>query len=340
MSARNVISDGKPTVISTFAGCGGSSLGFHMAGFRELLAVEYDKHAAEMLRLNFPDVPVYQGDITLLDVKKCFEMTGLQPGELDVLDGSPPCQGFSSIGNRMVEDPRNSLFREYVRLLQGLKPKVFVMENVTGMIMSPMKTIFLEIMKTLRGCGYKCKAEVMNAKYYGVPQSRRRVIIIGVRDDLDIAPSHPKPATKPLPAHVCQCDDGSRFTGKELKRWKMIPVGGNFRNMPTTLRSKERFGHAFLKLDPFLPAPTITATHQNFYHWSQPRRFTIEEIKCFCSFPKDFKLTGSYGLMHRRLGNAVPPKMMKAIAEHIKENILSKGEGGRGNVTERLNTES
>src|SRR5512138_3312151 len=112
-----------PTVVSLFAGCGGSSLGYSMAGFRELLAVEWDDHAVETFKANFPDVPVFHGDIAKLSVEEALRITGLKPGELDVLDGSPPCQGFSTAGKRNMEDGRNQLFREYVRLLRDLQPK-------------------------------------------------------------------------------------------------------------------------------------------------------------------------------------------------------------------------
>ena len=138
---------GAPTVISTFAGCGGSSLGYSMAGFRELLAVEWDDNAVETFRLNFPEVPVYHGDIGALSVEQVLEMTGLKPGELDVFDGSPPCQGFSTAGKRQMDDPRNSLFKEFVRLLKGLQPRAFVMENVSGMVKGLMKLIFAEALQ-------------------------------------------------------------------------------------------------------------------------------------------------------------------------------------------------
>src|SRR5690606_12471769 len=101
-----------PTVMSTFAGAGGSSLGYSMAGFRELLAVEWDDHAVDTFRRNFPDVPVYHGDIAQLTAEAILEQTGLAPGELDVFDGSPPCQGFSMAGLRQLDDQRNQLFRE------------------------------------------------------------------------------------------------------------------------------------------------------------------------------------------------------------------------------------
>lgn len=172
-----------PTVVSTFAGCGGSSLGYSMAGFRELLAVEWDDNAVQTFKLNFPEVPIYHGDIGKLSVDEVLQLTGLKPGELDVLDGSPPCQGFSTAGKREFGDTRNQLFREYVRLLRGLRPKAFVMENVSGMVKGKMKLIFAEVLRELKASGYAVKARLLNAMYFGVPQSRERMIFIGVRDD-------------------------------------------------------------------------------------------------------------------------------------------------------------
>jgi DNA (cytosine-5)-methyltransferase 1 len=197
-----------PTVISTFAGCGGSSLGYSMAGFRELLAIEWDDNAVETFKLNFPDVPVYHGDICKISVEQVLEMTGLKPGELDVFDGSPPCQGFSTAGKRQMDDPRNSLFREYVRLLRGLKPKVFVMENVSGMVKGIMKIVFAEIMRELKASGYRVSARLLNAMYFNVPQSRQRMIFIGVREDLGIDPSHPEAESVPVTVREAILQDG------------------------------------------------------------------------------------------------------------------------------------
>jgi len=173
-----------PTVVSLFAGCGGSSLGYSMAGFRELLAVEWDDHAVQTFKLNFQDVPVWHGDIADLSVEECLRITGLQPGELDVLDGSPPCQGFSTAGKRKIDDGRNQLFQEYVRLLRGLEPKILVMENVSGMVKGKMKLIFADIMRELKASGYHVSARLINAMYFGVRQSRERIIFVGVREDL------------------------------------------------------------------------------------------------------------------------------------------------------------
>ena len=140
----------------------------------------------------------YHGDIAKLTVEEVFERTGLKVGELDVLDGSPPCQGFSTAGKRNLHDSRNQLFREYARLLRGLQPKVFVMENVSGMVKGKMKLIFAEILRELKACGYKASARLMNAMYFNVPQSRERMIFIGVREDVGMVPSHPRGQCVPI----------------------------------------------------------------------------------------------------------------------------------------------
>ena len=119
-------------------------------------------------------------------------------GDLDILDGSPPCQGFSTAGKRNFDDGRNQLFREYVRLLEGLQPKALIMENVSGMVKGKMKLIFADILRALKGAGYRVSARLMNAMYFNVPQSRARMIFVGVREDLGTAPSHPLPKCGPV----------------------------------------------------------------------------------------------------------------------------------------------
>ena len=192
--------DDAPTLISLFAGCGGSSLGYSMAGFRELLAAEWDHHAAETFRLNFPRVPLHHGDIADLSLDDVLEQTGLAVGALSVLDGSPPCQGFSTSGKRLPDDPRNGLFLEFTRLLRGLRPGAFVMENVPGLVIGKMKLVFAEILRRLKACGYRVRVWLLNAADYGVPQSRERLIFFGVRADPDqaIDPDRPIDPWPPL----------------------------------------------------------------------------------------------------------------------------------------------
>ena len=180
-----------PTVVSLFAGCGGSSLGYSIAGFRELLAVDFDKNAVEVFRINFPNVPIMLADITKLSGQEILDKSGLIPGELDVLDGSPPCQGFSTAGKRDFADEKNDLFGHYIRILQELRPKVFIAENVSGMVKGKMKLIFAGVLRELKDSGYNVRASLLNAKFFNVPSNRERLIFIGVRNDLKILPSFP-----------------------------------------------------------------------------------------------------------------------------------------------------
>ena len=308
----------EPTVISTFAGCGGSSLGYKLAGFKELLAVEWDDNAVETFKLNFPEVPVYHGDIAKLSGDECMRLAGIGKGELDVFDGSPPCQGFSTAGKRKFDDPRNSLFKEYARLIQELQPKVFVMENVTGMVKGCMKQAYLQIIATLRGCGYRAKGEVMNAMYYNVPQSRERVIIIGVRNDLGIGPSHPKPQTRPKTVREAFAgvgeNDAPTLTERYAAYWHAAGQGGVVGKLNQVRR---------LSLNEV--AGTLVKAEGNGapYHPTECRAISTNERKRIASFPDSFAFTSRESATER-IGNSVPPNLMRAIAEHIRDNILAK----------------
>lgn len=319
MSSQN-----KFTVISTFSGCGGSSLGYKLAGGKVLLAVEMDDNAVGTYKLNFKDTPVYHGDIHNLTVEKVFEITGLKPGELDILDGSPPCQGFSTAGKREFCDPRNQLYKEYIRLLKGLQPKVFVMENVSGLVKGKMKLIFKDILTELKKAGYNVKVRLMNAKYYNVPQSRQRLIFIGVRNDLNITPSHPKPQTKPITVGEALKDIEPEFIKystnpfiqsviqkvKPGDRLSKYHPQGNYFN--------------YMKLSKNKPSPTIIRSGFGQMFNEDNRYITINEAKRLASYPDNFKFIGKFEEQWARIGNSVPPNFMKAIATHIYKNILSE----------------
>lgn len=293
-----------PTVISTFAGCGGSSLGYSMAGFRELLAVEWDDNAVATFALNFPEVPIYHGDIAALSVADVLARTGLKPGELDVFDGSPPCQGFSTAGKRNMDDSRSQLFREYVRLLEGLQPRVFVMENVSGMVKGKMKLVFVEILKALKACGYQVSVRLLNAMYFNVPQSRGRTIFVGVRGDISVLASHPLAQSHPLAMASVLPISAARYDTK-----------GQF---------------AKITYDPKCDVfPTITKGNQ--YHLlvlmqgeTKKRQLSTGEVQIIGSFPPPFQFAGSRGNAWERIGNSVPPLFMRAIARHVRTEILEK----------------
>jgi len=320
-----------PTVISTFAGAGGSSLGYSMAGYKELLAVEWDDNAVQTFKLNFADVPVYHGDIAKLSVEQCLEMAKIQPGELDVFDGSPPCQGFSTAGKRMIDDPRNSLFREYVRLLQGLKPKVFVMENVSGMVKGKMKLVFVEILKELKASGYKVSARLLNAMYFGVPQSRQRMIFIGVRDDLGIEPSHPVAETQAVTVGQAwksiENERGDELKGPALEIASSVPPGGNNgggKYSKVIRGTLSGFGFSRLSFDkPSCTIPKLSLLSSSpIVHPLYNCRISIHQCKRIASFDDNFEMAGDFTQQWARIGNSVPPLFMRSIARHIRTNVL------------------
>ena len=191
-------------VISTFSGCGGSCLGFEMEGFEVLWASEFIPAAQDTYRLNHPGVHLDTRDIRQVTAEGILRNTGLERGEADVLEGSPPCASFSTAGKREAgwgkvkaysdsQQRTDDLFFEYARLLEGLQPKVFVAENVSGLVKGVAKGYFKRILARLRECGYRVEARVLDAQWLGVPQTRQRVIFVGVREDLGVSPAFPKP---------------------------------------------------------------------------------------------------------------------------------------------------
>jgi DNA (cytosine-5)-methyltransferase 1 len=324
-----------PKFISTFAGCGGSSLGYSMAGFRELLAVEWDANAIETFKLNFPGVDTFLGDIKQLSLEEVFERTGLAPGELDVFDGSPPCQGFSTAGKRKFHDSRNQLFREYVRLLKGLQPKAFIMENVSGMVKGKMRVIFSEILRELKACGYKVVARLMNAMYFGVPQSRNRMIFVGVREDLAVDPSHPLAMTRPmqlweaisdLPLAVQNQDIDHIWIDELEKQTKWIGRAARLKPgekvAPGTASSRRAVMTRPLETIQSCRPGSASYVRNCTVHPSQPRTLSVREMARCQSFPDEFRFVDPMKFGRYRIGNSVPPLFMRAIAEHIRSAIL------------------
>jgi len=311
------------TVISTFSGGGGSSLGYTLAGGKILLAVEWDDNAVATYRANFPSTDVYHGDIAQLSVEKIMQRTGIRPGELDILDGSPPCQGFSTQGKRQIGDPRNQLFREYCRILRGLQPRMLVMENVSGMVKGKMRLLFADILRELKSCGYDVKAKLLNSMYYNVPQSRQRMIFVGVRNEMGIAPSHPSPRSNPIT--VRQAFHGLSDIPEE--RPQLSPDSKTSQQMLAVapgMHCKFHFSHKRLHWD--RPAPTIDkgggSGAYHVWHPKEHRPITVSEYKRLGSFPDSFVFIGKVNDAVDRIGNSVPPNFMRAIAEHVRDNIL------------------
>ncbi len=192
------------SAVSTFSGCGGSSLGYKMAGFRVLWANEFIPAAQDTYRANHRGTILDTRDIRTIQADDILNAIGMQPGELDLFDGSPPCASFSTAGKREAgwgkvkqysdtKQRTDDLFFEYARLVEGVQPKVFVAENVSGLVKGTAKGYFKEILAALKACGYTVKAQLLDAQWLGVPQMRQRIIFIGVRRDLGVEPVFPTP---------------------------------------------------------------------------------------------------------------------------------------------------
>jgi len=332
-------------VISTFSGAGGSSLGYRMAGFRVLWTNEFMEKARDTYKLNASSRTVINGsDIRVLNTKDILNQIGLDIGEIDILDGSPPCASFSTQGKRdkdwgkvktysKTKQRTDDLFFEYIRLVESLKPKVFVAENVSGLIKGRAKGYFLEILKAFREIGYNVKVKLLKAHWLYVPQMRERIFFIGVRNDLSKEPEFPMPKeTMTRIRDVLPLLNNNNLTKDEIywikkdtrmaELWKYTKKGTNFQRAGLELYGKKGSYFGQVKVSPDKPCNTILTTP--LYHWDKCRFLTIPEIKLFSTFPEDFKITGSFMDRFERVGRAVPPFMMKEIASTLRDTVLNK----------------
>lgn len=229
----NEKSNKRLTCIDLFAGAGGFSLGFSQAGFDVVAAVEIEQAACDTLYANkpsyFPNMEIIQADIKDLTGMDILARAGLNKGELDMLIGGPPCQGFSfsNMKNRSLDDPRSKLMFEFIRMVKEIQPKVFDIENVPGLF--AFKDFFYSLMQSLEECGYVVRFIMMDAVSYGVPQHRKRIFIQGVRNDIGKLPIFPEPENfdpdalkgsivKPSRAAIAEkCFAVNGFTKEEVK---------------------------------------------------------------------------------------------------------------------------
>lgn len=330
-------------VISTFSGCGGSSLGYKLAGYDVRCAVEFIPKAAETYRVNFPDTPVIEKDIRQITAEELMDVAKIQQYELDIFDGSPPCCSFSICGIREAgwgkirkysdtKQRTDDLFFEYIRLVDGIKPKVFVAENTKGLTIGKSKEVLREILRTFSEIGYVAECRVLDASKYGVPEKRERAFIIGVRNDLKAHPVFPDPLPYSFTMREAIEDleqDGTDLvcstTGQYWKRMKKYfrpgCSDGDIRKI-----CKENnisvFRQPYRRDRWDKPAYTITAHKDRCFHPRQDRLLSVMEAKRIQTFPDDFQLLHNPVSNWERIGRAVPPSLMMEIAKAIKEKIL------------------
>lgn len=341
----------KPTAIDLFAGCGGLTVGLKQAGFSVLGAVEIDPLAVETYQSNHPRVKVWASDIRNLSASDLLQELQIQTGELDLLAGCPPCQGFSSIrtlnGSREIEDPRNDLVFDFLRFVEGLRPKAIMMENVPGLAVDTRMDWFWRELKRL---GYTGEHRVLDTANYGVPQRRRRMLLLaGKYGKLPFAsPSRRRRTVRGaigrLPQPGLSGDPLHDYPPiKHSERIKSIirlieRDGGSRTDLPEEFqlpchRRSDGFKDVYGRMAWCEVAPTITRGCFNpskgrFLHPEEDRAITLREAALLQSFPCRYFISlrggrsGAAGL----IGNALPPRFIKLHALCVKEYILNKAE--------------
>lgn len=335
----------QPTFIDLFAGAGGLSIGLGNAGFKLVAATDWDHWSCETLRTNHPDIAVHEGDITSLVLKDFAKQFGNI--EIDLIVGGPPCQGFSQLGKQEATDPRNQMWREYLRVVKYFKPKLFVIENVPQILTSDE---YPQIKEMAEALGYVIREKVLHAVDYGVPQKRKRAIIIGSRVGV---PTHPEPThvssdkatlfnanlkpwatVKDAIGDLPLIPDGNNWhvgrnpTPLSMKRYKTIPPGGNRFDLPNALapecwkRKKTGSTDVFGRLEWNKPSLTIRTEFfkpekGRYLHPEAHRPITIREAARLQTFPNDYVVVGSNVQAAKQVGNAVPARLAQAIGVEL-----------------------
>ena len=277
-------------------------------------------------------------NISCLDLEKFFK---IKKGELDLLSGGAPCQSFSYAGKRLgLEDARGTLFYHYAVFLEKLQPKMFLFENVKGLLTHDHGKTYKTITDIFEQTGYVIQKAVLNAWDYGVPQKRERLITIGIRKDLlnNISFSFPAPHNyKPVLRDIlldCPESEGAKYSPKKEKIFKLVPPGGYWRDIPENI-AKEYMKSCWymgggrtgilrrLSLDePSLTVLTSPSQKQtDRCHPTEPRPFTIRENARCQSFPDEWVFTGAIGQQYKQVGNAVPVNLAYDIAKEIKKGL-------------------
>ena len=341
-------------VLDLFCGCGGLSYGFEKAGYNILLGIDNDLKALETFELNHKGSKSICGDITSITYEKDIKpIIGSQ--KIDVIIGGPPCQGMSLSGPRKLDDPRNSLYLSYIRLVNEIKPKAFVIENVPGLVGLFNGQIKDSIIEKFTEMGYNIKYQILCASDFGVPQNRRRVVFVGLKNGEFV---YPEPldgvvtcemALSDLPSlqndtgteqaqymtapqnkyqKLMRCNSdtvhnhiAANHSEKVQKIISLVPDGGNYKDLPEEYINSRNFHVAWTRFASQKPAPTIDTGHRHHFHYKYNRVPTVRECARLQSFPDDFVFLGNKTQQFRQVGNAVPPLMAQAIAEQLSKHL-------------------
>lgn len=342
----------KHTFIDLFSGCGGLSLGFEMAGFTGILAIDNWKDALTTYAYNRKGTRTLCGDLATLDPYKIKAEYDIS--DVDVIIGGPPCQGFSVAGKRIIEDERNKLYKAFVGFVDCFRPHAFVMENVPNILSIGNGMVRDSIIKDFESLGYKVRVQVITASDYGVPQNRRRAVFVGLAngkefqfpepykmekvtsfDALSDLPENSLADGSPYPTEP-SCDfqcyarkdsngvynhDITIHNDKTKEIIALVPDGGNYKDLPIELQQTRKVHIAWTRLCSTKPSFTIDCGHNHHFHYKFNRVPTARESARLQSFPDRFIFLGNKGSQLRQIGNAVPPLMSKAISNQIKKYL-------------------
>ncbi len=342
--------------IDLFCGAGGLSCGFERAGYKILLGIDNDKKALETFEFNHNGAKSICGDITQITFQDDIKpLIGNET--IDIIIGGPPCHGMSLSGPRKFDDPRNKLYLSYIRLVDEIRPKAFVIENVPGLVGLFGGQIKDSIISKFTDMGYKIQYKIMCAADYGVPQMRRRVVFVGYKEgafeyppvneehiSCEMALSDLPSLEDSLGTEKMEYMSDPKNNYQQIMRANstavynhiaathsekvkhiisLVPAGGNYKDLPEEFRNTRNFHVAWTRFPDDRPAPTIDTGHRHHFHYKYNRVPTVRECARIQSFPDDFIFLGNKTQQFRQVGNAVPPLMAEAIAKQITK-LLEK----------------
>ena len=343
----------KYNILDLFCGAGGLSLGFERAGFHVVKAIDIDQHAVNTYNFNRKEKVAEVKSVSDIDSNYLEKL-----GTIDGIIGGPPCQGFSiANGQRIVNDERNKLYREYFRILETVRPKFFIIKNVTGLLTLAKGAVKDDILKRARKLGYNIEYKTINASLYGVPQVRMRVIFVGIHKSCSTekfvfpeghsAPVSIEDAIGDLPSldngedntsyvHPPKTDyqkmirDGMTVLHNHIlsvhkeetkKTIAMIPEGKRVCDLPKELRGGRKYEALMRKMDRKKPALTIDTGHRTYFHYQELRIPSTREVARLQSFPDSYVFLGPRNDQQKQVGNAVPPMLAEIIANAIFKHI-------------------
>ena len=320
----------KPVCIELFGGGGGLALGLEEAGIDTKIVVEFNHEACETLRYNRPEWNVIEADIHNVDFSE-------YKGKIDLVSGGAPCQAFSYAGKKLgFGDTRGTLFSEFARCVREVNPKMFLFENVRGLLSHDKGRTFATIRHTFEELGYKIQYEILNACYYGVGQKRERIVVIGIRNDLVnnisfIYPEADKQWTTLKDAlKNCPKSEGQSYSDNKRKVMELVPPGGCWVNLPEDI-AKAYMGKSYESGggrrgmarriawdEPCLTLTTSPSQKQTERcHPDETRPFTVREYARIQSFPDEWEFKGTISEQYKQIGNAVPVELARRVGVQI-----------------------